>query len=265
MKLSIIVPAFNVAHVIDRCLRAVVEQVGLRRDIEVIVVDDASTDDTVQHLTHHPVTVIECASNGGSARSRNRGAQRARGTWLLFLDADVILPAGLLTRLERLIDDPSNATDNTFQGVFTADNQVPGLASAYYNYEQCYVQLSMPRITHYVNTSLFCIRRDPFLSLGGFDENLRLCEDTEFGLRWWKAGNTVRIVPELAVRHVKPATFFGVNRVLLVATLVAQAVRRKLRPTETESTQARPNPRTRRSCSIATINTAFRSKDNRTW
>ncbi|MCH7701188.1 MAG: glycosyltransferase family 2 protein [Planctomycetes bacterium] len=245
MKLSIIIPTFNTAHVIGECLSAILQQVEERRDIQVIAVDDASTDDTVERIKSHGVTVIERATNGGSARSRNLGARHASGTWLIFLDADVLLPAGSLARLERLVDESAEIPGRTFQGVFSADNQVAGLASAFYNYEQHYVQLSMPRTTNYVNTSLFCIRRDEFLAIGGFDEGLRLCEDTEFGLRWWNAGNTVRLVPELAVRHVKSITFRGVTRVLFLSTYVARTLGRRPSSTDAESTNGRPAARSR--------------------
>ncbi|WP_423057946.1 bifunctional glycosyltransferase/CDP-glycerol:glycerophosphate glycerophosphotransferase [Brevibacterium linens] len=88
--LSVIVPAFNASEFIDRCLKSILSQRGV--SLEVIVVDDGSTDDTVEKASQHshgdkPVTVLT-GSNEGPARARNRGIGAARGKYITFADAD---------------------------------------------------------------------------------------------------------------------------------------------------------------------------------
>ncbi|HET7028875.1 MAG TPA: glycosyltransferase family 2 protein, partial [Candidatus Limnocylindrales bacterium] len=105
--LSVIVPAWNVGPSLERAVRsALAEPVNL----EVVVVDDGSTDDTLAVARaiaagDPRVVVVAQPANAGVSEARNLALERARGTWLTFLDADdVLLPGGLvalLTAAER--------------------------------------------------------------------------------------------------------------------------------------------------------------------
>ena len=85
---SAIIPAFNgVARYLEQAIRSALAQTY--RDIELIVVDDASTDDTGQLVLHiQQARYIRRAENGGQAAARNDGARMANGEFLAFLDQD---------------------------------------------------------------------------------------------------------------------------------------------------------------------------------
>lgn len=88
VKVSVIVPVFNGASLIDRCLRSVFAQVG-KLELEVIVIDDGSTDSTRERVKAYGRGVILLRQpNQGPAAARNRGIARARGKYIAFLDAD---------------------------------------------------------------------------------------------------------------------------------------------------------------------------------
>lgn len=104
VEVSVLIPAYNVARFLPRAVRSALDQKGVV--IEVIIVDDASTDGTAdvaaQLAADDPrVRVLLGASNRGSAVARNIGAAAACGTWIAVLDADDAYRPG---RLRRLLD-----------------------------------------------------------------------------------------------------------------------------------------------------------------
>lgn len=84
---SVIIPAFNAAGFIHKAIESALAQT--HHPFEIIVVDDGSSDDTVEVVRRYPVTLIE-QKNGGPAAARNTGVQHAGGEWLGFLDHDDI-------------------------------------------------------------------------------------------------------------------------------------------------------------------------------
>ena len=86
---SVIIPTYNRAHLIGRAIRSVLDQTY--QDWELIVVDDASTDDIpgiVKGFTDGRVKYIRHDENKGAAAARNTGIQAARGAYIAFLDSD---------------------------------------------------------------------------------------------------------------------------------------------------------------------------------
>lgn len=100
---SILIPAFNTAPYIGTAIESCLAQT--RSDLEVIVVDDGSTDGTGdvarRYLSDPRVTVLESDRNGGVSRARNRALTRARGEWVATVDADDWM---LPDRLDVLLD-----------------------------------------------------------------------------------------------------------------------------------------------------------------
>ncbi len=91
-RVSVVIPAYNAASLIDVAIGSVAAQT--LRDLEVIVVDDASTDGTASHaealLKHHGLRhiVVRQETNAGPSAARNRGVALASGEYVAFLDAD---------------------------------------------------------------------------------------------------------------------------------------------------------------------------------
>lgn len=91
-QLSVIVPAFNTERTIVRCLESLDAQGSDNFPVEVIVVDDGSTDGTADVLAayeaEHPFVRVVAVENGGPSRARNIGLSRATGRWIAFCDSD---------------------------------------------------------------------------------------------------------------------------------------------------------------------------------
>lgn len=103
MKLSIIIPAYNAAKYIERCVNSIVSQ--NYSDMEILIVDDGSTDDTLElsrTISHKPLSIkVLHKENGGVSSARNYGMDNAIGTYLMFVDADdYLLPDTLAKAVE---------------------------------------------------------------------------------------------------------------------------------------------------------------------
>lgn len=126
MKISIIVPIYNVSKYIVRCLNSVVEQTY--QDIECILIDDCGTDDSMQIVEdfiygyHGPIEfkVLHHERNRGQSAARNTGLMAASGEYLFFLDGDDALLPDSIEKLARLAVTYSSA--DFVQGNFLDDN-----------------------------------------------------------------------------------------------------------------------------------------------
>ena len=107
-RISVIVPAWNATATIATAITSVLDQADV--DLECVVVDDASTDDTVavvegMRARDGRLVLVRSGANGGCSAARNLGLSVARGEWLAFLDADDrLLPGGLAAMLHAATD-----------------------------------------------------------------------------------------------------------------------------------------------------------------
>jgi len=200
-SVSIIIPAYNAASTLARCLDSVFRQAG--PDVEVIVVDDRSSDATQEVASGYPVRLIALAQHGGSGVARNRGAAAAQGQVLLFTDADVTLGEGALSRVRADLAEPGvDAVIGSYDddpAVRTTISQFKNLAHHYFH------QRSGPEVTTFWG-ACGIIGRELFLSMGGFDEELPEMSDVDLGYRLAARGAHIRLDPALQVKHLKQWT-----------------------------------------------------------
>lgn len=139
LSLSVIVPLYNGARYIEQTLTSIALQTLVATgevDLEVIVVDDGSTDDGPQLAAEHPLRpLVVHQSNHGVAAARNRGASMARGEWLAFLDQDDLWHAARLQAIAPVLRSQRASfvlTSERFFGLEDERTQIrqqePGLA-----------------------------------------------------------------------------------------------------------------------------------------
>ncbi len=220
LRVSVIIPSHNGAATLAACLESL--RASVLSPQEIIVVDDASTDNTGDIARRFGCRVVRIDENIGAARAKNRGAAQATGDVLFFTDDDVIVTR---ETLERIAVDFGDASAAGVVGLLDAKIPFDDFAS---NFKNLWMRFTYERLPHervgVFYTSIAAMRRDVFLLLGGFDKNYRgasIAEDTEFGQRAWGAGYWLRLDPRVAAVHCKHYTL---RQVLVTDYLRARAL-----------------------------------------
>jgi glycosyltransferase involved in cell wall biosynthesis len=177
---SVVIPSFNHARYIRDCLDSVLSQ-GYR-PLEVVVVDDGSTDGTVEAIRSYgsAVHLLE-QTNGRQARGRNIGLAHARGELVAFLDSDDrFLPDRLAAAVAVFHDRPD--TDVVWSDYRVVDATGRTLEEARYSPRHPDFARDLLAGNPICNASV-TIRRSTLLAIGGFDERVpRACD----GLAWYQ-------------------------------------------------------------------------------
>lgn len=196
---SIVIPLYNDADTIRSCLDALLKQSILSR-LEIIVVDDGSTDDGPALVTQYPVVLIR-QPNAGPAAARNTGARAARGEILLFLDADCVATPRWAEQMLAAFE--TNQIVAAMGGIESATHELlPQLIQT--EIEERYTRLSHSPFIDFFASVAVAIRRQMFLDVGGFREDFRYSEDCELAYRIHQQGGKMVFVQADRVLHHHP-------------------------------------------------------------
>lgn len=207
---SIIVPVYNNPRDLRECLSALIASAD--PGVEIIVVDDASTDDTPSVAAQMGVPMLRLSTNSGPAAARNYGASQAQGEILLFVDADVVVAPDVVHRVVRLF--PEHPDVAAVFGSYDARPRAKGIVSRYRNLLHHFVhQHGNPEASTFW-AGCGAIRRSIFLEIGGFDAERfpRAIEDIELGYRLRRAGHRILLDKALQGTHLKQWTLWSVIR-----------------------------------------------------
>jgi len=205
-RISIVVPAHDNGAVLEECLAAV--RVARTPDCEIIVVDDASSDDTPARAASSGARVVSLSRNRGPAAARNEGARQSRGDILFFVDADVVVAPDAVRRVLSTLGEPSGPTA-TF-GSYDARPRAAGTISQYRNLLHHFVHQSGSAEASTFWAGCGAMHRRAFEQVGGFDEQRYpkpSIEDIELGGRLREAGHRIRLDKQLQGTHLKRWTF----------------------------------------------------------
>ena len=200
---SVIVPVYNGGADFARCLGALLASPPMP-GWELIVVDDGSTDRSAATARAAGARVVSSPrSRGGPGAARNAGAAAARGEFLFFVDADVLVRPDTIARVvEAFRAEPDIAA---LFGSYDDAPAAPNVVSQHKYLFHHYVHQTSRREATTFWAGCGAIRRAVFEELGGFDPayDRPSIEDIELGYRLTRAGHRVRLCHDLQVTHLK--------------------------------------------------------------
>ncbi len=178
---SVIITTFNYAQYIERCIRSVMDQSLENEAYEIIVVNDCSTDNTLEVLENYvnDVRIFNLEKNVGLAGARNFGIKKARGQFIVFLDADDYMHRDLV-RTQKLFLEENNSLDAVSVDYYIVDERGKHLE-----------HISTE------NQPIACgimFRKDFLYNIGLYDESFRAREEEDLRIRWKEKYNIYNII-----------------------------------------------------------------------
>ena len=210
MRYSIIVPVYNRPDEVDELLQSLCEQTV--KDFEVLIVEDGSVK-PCKDVCDKYASILDlhyyAKENSGPGQSRNYGAERANGEYVIILDSDVVLPKGYLQAVEdELKQNPCEAfggPDATHPSFTPIQKAISYSMTSFFTTGG--IRGGKAKLDKFYPRSFnMGIRRDIYLQLGGFTK-MRFGEDIDFSYRIVEAGYMPRLFPEAWVWHKRRTDF----------------------------------------------------------
>ena len=179
-KISVIIPSYNCEEYIEKTISSLNNsQFPIH---EIIIVDDSSSDNTINILSSFNVKVHKQIKHTNANHCRNIGAQLSTGNILVFLDSDVIIKPDTLLNLINSFD---NSEASAVVGLYAVNYTYKNIFSKYKNLWIRYSYLKSQPSIDWIFAAISGIKKDVFLQISGFDESLKTnqIDDIELGKR----------------------------------------------------------------------------------
>lgn len=179
-KISVVIPTFNRCATLSRAIESVLNQT-LFEQIELIVIDDGSTDETEQLMKKFPKVHYHQQAQHGVSHARNTGIRLAKGEWIAFLDSDdAFTPDKIEQQYLALQAEPDYLLCHTDEIWYRHGKRVNPMKK-HKKYGGWIFQHCLPRCA--ISPSSVMMHRTLIESVGYFDEQLPACEDYDLWLR----------------------------------------------------------------------------------
>ena len=210
MNYSIIVPVFNRPDEVDELLESLCHQE--MKDFEVIIVEDGSKK-PCKDVCDKYAGILDLhyyfKENSGPGQSRNYGAERAKGDWLIVLDSDVVLPAGYLRAVDEILKmkiDAFGGPDASHPSFTPVQKAISYSMTSFFTTGGIRGGKGKKLDKFFPRSYNMGIRREVYQELGGFSK-MRFGEDIDFSYRIVEAGYKTALIPEAWVWHKRRTDF----------------------------------------------------------
>ncbi len=231
MDLSIIICTFNRSNLLKKCLDALIQQ--NRKKVEIIVIDNNSTDDTKSIVLDFESKIINLfyilEPKQGLSHARNRGIIEAQSPWILFIDDDAIPFQNLIERSLYLIKlNQYDCVGGMYYGYF--EEAKPRWVNSKYGTRKKYSDYLKECEFDVPHGGIVLYRKDKILEVGLFNPNFGMYgqkiaygEEMELQLRISKSGGKLGFDPELKVQHLVKKERLYISNILIAAYTLGQA------------------------------------------
>ena len=204
---SVIVPSYNSKKTIGVCLKSLLKQSLPKKHYEVIVVDDGSTDGTVELVSEFPVKLFK-QPHRGPAAARNFGAKHSKGNILFFTDADCVPDRNWIKTMVEPFEDEQVAGVSGAYKTLNKDKLIARFAG--YEIEERHEKLKKQKYIDFIGTFSAAYRKNVFFKFGGFDTKFAMAsaEDSDLSFNVSKSKNILVFQPKAFVYHTHPDTLW---------------------------------------------------------
>jgi len=201
---SIVIPAYNASKTISKAINASLEQTYSLDKIEIIIVDDGSTDTTADIIKNFPVKYLS-QKNSGPATARNLGWRSAKGEIILFTDSDCVPGKDWVRKMVAMFEfDDIAAVGGTY------GNANPEyIVSLCIHHEILYRHSTLPEYVKYLGSFNLGVRKKVLEEMNGFDESYTIAcgEDADLTYRISYKDYKLRFSRDVEVGHHFPTNF----------------------------------------------------------
>lgn len=222
--ISVIIPAYNSVY-IEECLQSCLAQTLGQDRLEIIIINDASTDNTVEKIASigqdNPIHLINLEHNSGPAAARNAGLEIARGEYIAFLDSDDTMQVDKLEKqLKYCQEHPTvQVIISGIKEINSAGNTLRSLVRDFPEDQKTQTEVIFLDNLHTI-TSTLMFKRSLLDSTGSMNPNLLNLEDMDFALKllqhspmyYYPECLTIRRVLESGLSHSASETIFVESR-----------------------------------------------------
>ena len=212
-RVTVVIPAYNATKTIGDGLGSFARQSFPAAEVEIIIVDDGSTDGMPEYLEAYarswgpeqPRLRVMRQAHQGPAAARNLGAEAAQGEFLLFTDADCVPHVDWIKEMVAPFQSPGIAA---VKGAYKTKQRSLVARFAQAEFEARYRQLAAAEYVDVVFSYSAGFRREVFRTIGGFDTSFPVAdnEDTDLSYRVATAGYKIKFNPAAIIYHQHPAT-----------------------------------------------------------
>jgi len=196
--LSIIFPSFNSGSLLIRCLKAVERELRDRKSqYEILVIDSSPDSPEIPNIKS--LKLLHSNAQLFASEARNLGARIAKYPTLVFIDSDVELLPGALS---KLVDGLKNNIA-VVGGVYEINNPHTSAISTFQDLFLLYRYKNIPLARNFFSSAQFAVSKEHFQKVGGFSENLRSYEDVDLSFKFQKNYLKVQVCLESRGYHLK--------------------------------------------------------------